>query len=261
MRVILTDEKKQELRQKSNLIYWQSDFCFLRAHNGLRPGKVHIFLGVTHTGKSTLMRSILCDYFKNNELGKIAIWLSEEDQEDFETDMSFTNDQLGWVDVKSEMENREQSQIYFMEWLREIKPSILMFDNITTSRFFPVKDLGKQESFAMDLKVECAKLKIPFIIFAHTDAKVTENHSRRIETTDMRGIKTVGNMAQFFYILQRFPSGSVVNPTIRITKHRGQKPEDSVFYLKFDSEKRIYTNDFPISWEKYNELFKGRNKF
>ena len=58
------------LLKERDKVHWYSDYHFLNEHKGHRPGALHLYLGVAHGGKSTLMRSLLIDALKKCDKDK-----------------------------------------------------------------------------------------------------------------------------------------------------------------------------------------------
>ena len=119
---------------------------------------------------------------------------------------------------------------------------------------------AEQGERAKDIKQIAEKLQIPVVLIAHTGGLVTENMTRVIDQTDIRGAKGIVNISQFYYIMQSFTSSSFIFPTIRITKHRGQDVDHKLFAFRFNREQRCYETDFEISFNDFKERFKKRNK-
>ena len=95
-------------------------------------------------------------------------------------------------------------------------------------------------------------------LIAHTN---TDNYGDRFLTeTDIRGGKTITNIAEFLYILQPITIGSMLRQFIHIRKHRGQNVDDKFFGLNYNKHIKAIESDFVAPFEKIKESFKLRNK-
>ena len=274
---------KESLEEIFNLlkerekVFWYSDYSFLTEHKGHRPGALHLYLGVAHGGKSTLMRSLLIDALKRcKKEKKILVWLSEETENDFLIEFSMALAHLNQIDAKvllskilihSEMNYSNifpKSDVklkykYFKETILNEEIDLILFDNLTTSEFYMDRSIEDQSYFIRDLKEVVSKANKPFIMVAHTGADMTENSHRLISMNDIRGCKSVINIVQHCYILQRFQINDCYYPTLRITKHRGQSVENKMFYLFFDKDRNLYIKDKCINFLELKDNFKRRN--
>ncbi len=264
------DKWEQEERIKeSNTQYFDTDFGFLKTHKGWRPGKIHLALAPTHHGKSTLIRSIVWDYVTHSELfdRPILVWLSEESSDDFKTEMAkigLPQEILNRVHVASEQDEefrKESRNLLLGEAIRLSDPALILFDNITTSCFYLGRTIEEQDNFANGLKGRAKKNNIPFILIAHTGGE-SQLSKRMLEANDIRGSKSVVNLAEFTYILQTFPIYDEAEkrtykfPTIRIVKHRGYDVGQIFWKLKFNRETMSFMEDRPIDWNEFKSIFK-----
>lgn len=259
-----TKEEQIELVRKNNETHFSSKFGFLNSHNGLRRGCLHLMLGTTGGGKSTVVRSILRDFIfnKDNETRSASIWLSEETVNNFKTEMSKSvpsHDALYRVTVSSELEKHEKG-FSFSGLQRTLVPDLIIFDNITTSKFYASKKPSEQITFATKLKELAIELNCAVILIAHTGAMVSDNMNRLIDPNDIRGTKDVVNLAEVLYILQRFHIGDIYFPTIRIEKARGQEVVSKFYRLNYEKTLFSYISDEPISFEKFKEAYGKRNR-
>ncbi len=251
----------------SDTVYFHSNYGFLNAHKGFRPSNVHMFMGVSHGGKSTLVRSLLIDVLCNSNKRKILLWLSEESKNEFLTEFyksrfkDFTNDQL-LVFSEMDYDNITDSQILptIEQIVSENNVDILFYDNITTSKIYMDKKISEQSSNAKKIKRLSHDLDIPVIVMAHTGAMITENYNSIISMNDIRGCKSIVNFAQFFYIMQTFHQGEKRFSTIRITKHRGQSIAGAIYKIEYAAKPRIYACSPAISFSQFSEAYKQRNK-
>lgn len=267
--VDMSVEEMENLKLESAHQYYASDFNFLNEHKGWRPKAVHLFMAPTHHGKSTLTRSLCWDFLVNNQsmLDKASLWLSEESKEDFKKEFAKigmdrqSNIRLA---IESELDlsgfSLPQKKIAFKEFVYDTNPRILLFDNVTTSSFYMDRGNEEQGSFATYLKTIANDLDIPIGIIAHTGGE-SQMLKRLLELNDIRGGKSLVNLAQFAYILQTFKVYDEVNrkvykfPTIRMEKHRGYDCENILFQMIFNKETMSFMEDEVKNWNEFKELF------
>jgi len=266
-----------DLIKEREKVYFYSDFKFLNAHKGHRPGNLHLYLGVAHGGKSTLIRSLILDALKRVDTNKkILVWLSEETENDFLIEFSMALKGFEQKDaeiifkkliVHSELsfskhfktEPIKRKFEYFKDAVSRDDVDIIFYDNITTSCFYMDQKIDVQSFFIKEVKEIVGDINKPLIFVAHTGAEVTENSHRLINMNDIRGCKSIVNVVQYCYILQRFHIGEFYFPTLRITKHRGQSVENKMYYITFDKEKNLYVQDRHLEFEEMKDNFKRRN--
>lgn len=259
-------EERDTIEHYSNRIYFDSNFKFLNTHKGLRPGEIHTFLGTAGGGKSTLMRTILIDMLENTDV-KILLLLSEEDRVEFlvQFNKSGYKHKLERLHIISELDLMEKHKSNRLMWdairfhMKEFKPSIFMYDNITTSKMYMDLTVKQQGEFCIGLKTMCKRVNIPFLIVAHANAQVSDSVNRLIEMNDIRGSKSIVNLSHFFYIMQRFHTPEGIFPTLRITKHRSQEAKCKLFSFKYVDKRRIYCQDIEVDFKRFKEVFKSRN--
>jgi predicted ATP-dependent serine protease len=264
----LTDSEKEYLNTRKSGYCNRTSFDFLKVHYGLRPGKLHALMGVTSGGKSTLVRSIVEDIYKNNnQLTRVLIWLSEESAEEYrhESDKLEINDtSKRSVQVISEQDFEKPNQLYFIETVKSERPDILILDNITTSSFYNYQTPLEQQAFAKRIKKITQDLDIATLIVCHTGAQVNMNHCRLININDISGTKALPNLIQHFYIMQSMivPNGQkdYIFNTVRVLKNRGYDMPTDIFLLKYNQEKRKYENGKTANFKDFKEIFSKRNK-
>ncbi len=266
-----------DLIKEREKVHFYSDYKFLNAHKGHRPGNLHLYLGVAHGGKSTLIRSLILDALKRVGTDKkILVWLSEESENDFLIEFSMALRGFDQADaisifkklvVHSELsfskhfKNEDVSNKfkYFKDAIGRSDIDLIFYDNITTSCFYMDQQIETQSFFIKEVKEVVGEINKPLIFVAHTGADVTESSHRLINMNDIRGCKSIINVVQYCYILQRFHIGEFYFPTLRITKHRGQTVDNKMYYIKFDKEKNLYVEDRYLEFEEMKENYKRRN--
>lgn len=262
--IYLTPEEFKRLKLENESVQFKSDFGFLRAHNGLRPGKMHVILGCTGSGKSSLTNGLILDAARS---GSVYVWLSEEKMEALQVALytqgisEATANRIFVFSEKDEI-NLEAEDVweYVKKDISKANPDCVFFDNITTSRIYIDKKPNEQSKTARDLQQHFSNMGVPFVVVAHTSADVYDNGGILITENHIRGCKSISNLAEFFYIMQRFNVNGFFAPTITIRKHRDYVIKEPMFYLNFDIEKKIYVDDRQIDFEKFKEYYKNRNK-
>lgn len=261
------EEVQRKLQENSKTDY-HSQFNFLKEHKGHRKGNLHLYLGISGGGKSTLMRSLVIDAaFSIPDDKKVLVWLSEESYDDFTTELykSGVPEKIyKKILIISEMEDaifkEEDNKTFFFGWCRENEVEMIFYDNITTSRFYMDRKVIEQAAFCTELKMLASETNKPLIIFSHTDARVTETIDRLVNMNDIRGSKSIVNLTQFMYIMQRFQLENKFYSTIRVTKHRGQPVENNIFLLRYHKQSALYPADQIISFDAFKDAYKKRNK-
>lgn len=264
-RIDITKQELDVLVEESSELFFDSPYGFLRSHGGFRPGKLHTILGTSGGGKSTLVRSILLSTINAYKNKNFLLWLSEETENDFLTEMhraKFSENLYKPLHLFSEIDNmdyRGKLLFYVREYIIKNKIELVIFDNITTSSMYADVTIKQQTEFAKALKQLALQTNAALVIIAHTGAGITENSSRLIDMNDIRGAKTIVNLSEFFYVLQSFQIENHIFPTITIRKHRGQEAKSKMFRLKYDPVYRLYTSDAELSFKDFKDAFKRKN--
>lgn len=251
----------EALKMLANEVHFASGYNFLIQHNGWRPGKTHVILGVSHGGKSTLVRSLVSDTVRTAK--SIGVYLSEESESEFITELAHAGftafDRLKiYSEQDLEIVNNKTAGAILVKCFDENE--IVFLDNITTSILYADKPVKEQTEVALKLK-KLAKVKAkPLVIVAHAGKKIGSGYNALIEMDDIRGGSTLVNIAHFFYVMQTIFIGSSRFVILRITKHRGQSVSDTIYSLIYNKEKRVYGEDLPIPFSVLAEKFKMRNK-
>ena len=260
-------ENIKKRKEYKNTVFIKSRFNFLSAHNGLRPGCIHILMGVTSSGKSSLTRAIITDSAKHVS-NCVLVWLSEETTDEYEEEFIYSPDINETIAKKIKMfsehkiknKDVEETKEKIVSLIKKHKPRLFVFDNLTTSFLYNDRKVSEQSKFIGFLKEVSAETKVPFLLVAHTGAQINESYRGIIDESNIRGSKTVGNEAHFFYILQKFTIGNLWAVTLRVKKHRGQDVDNQFYRLVYTKEFRTYTHDLKIDWKEFSSLFKLGNK-
>ena len=150
-----TEDKKIIQNEKYNFKF-NTKFKFLAGQYGLRAGCIHIILGASSGGKSTLVRSLVSDIYENNSSTEnVMLWLSEDSLSDIKIEFADTlirPESLQSIKCLSELdissEGRKMGHKYVFDYIRRFHPRILIFDNITTSKFYNDMEPREQADFS-----------------------------------------------------------------------------------------------------------------
>jgi hypothetical protein len=225
---------------------------------------MHLFVAGTGGGKSTLTRSLIRDLLfnpGNNPI--ICIWLSEETIKEYQAMFAMgvpSHDRLLNTQAYSEQDNQIVSEMHFFEWVEMHSPDVLIYDNITTSKFYEGKRPDDQAKFAAKLKNVIKKVNCAGIIIAHADSQQTQQKGGLLDINNIRGAKTICNLTEFAYLVQTFKTPKNTFSTIRIAKSRSQNVVHDTYLLNFDPRTRSYLTDTAIPFEKFKEVYNERNR-
>lgn len=264
MTLHFTDAEQNDFMRRKNEVHFESRLGFLNSHNGLRRGSVHLVIGTTSGGKSTLMRSLVRDImFAGKNDPHLGLWLTEETVDEYRQQLALgleVSDKLLNTSAFYEMDQKSQGEMAFFEWLEFHKPDVFILDNITTSKFYMDKRPDIQAAFAIKIKEITKRLNMATILVAHTDSSVNESKGGLIDVSQVRGSKQISNLAEFAYILQRFKSNNSQISTIRIVKHRSQELVHDMYVLNYEKKFRSYVSDKAIPFNEFKEAYDKRNK-
>jgi nucleoside-triphosphatase THEP1 len=263
----MTKEESTALREENNKVFFPSSYKFFTTHRSLRPGKLHTFLGMPGVGKSTMRNSIIQDLSYHSPDKKFFIWLSEESEKDFKTSLSYDSLISGNENILIYSEHKnldlydnfENAKEHFKEVLARSMCDVFIFDNITTSQLYG-ENFTRQSNVAKLLKQVAIEMDIPFVLFAHTGAGISESAKQLIDHNNIRGAKTIVNLSEFFYVMQMFKVKEERFSTLRLCKSRNQPSKNTMFILVYSEMTRSYTKDASIAFDKFAEYYKESNK-
>jgi RecA-family ATPase len=258
----------RQLVDKMN--FWPVPFWFLQEHRGFRPGKLHVFLGATSSGKSTLIRTIIYHLVDKLQEGKtILIWLSEEARVDFVRQLKSIGDlpkeNLKRIKIVSEVDSRPRMETH-LETLERFKMAVLgkdmvIIDNITTGRLYDQEKPQRQSEVAQMIKEIAVEKNIPVILMAHPTKAKGMSRRRMLQEEDIRGSKTLLNLAEFFYVIQQLKSKKNILSTLRIVKSRGIATEHKLYNFKHDKERDTYVSDEKSDYDEFKSWFEKSEQF
>ena len=265
----ISRDQRNERLENSKKVHYVSAFNMINEHRSWRPGKLHLFIGPTGAGKSTLTRTLLADGLNTTAKTRenLGIWLSEESEDEFITEINTVNfpDEMACrLYVTSEQNNEYSSLENWMLSLKNFVDShaikILFIDNITTSLFYNDAKPEVQGRITRSLKRLAQVCNIPVIILAHTSSDVTETHPKLINLENIRGSKNLTNMVEFAYIIQPFYYEGERHNFIRIAKHRGQHVKNRLFKFYYYERVKMFGKDEAKSFEAFKQLFLKRER-
>lgn len=242
--------------------YFESDFNFLKAHNGLRPGCIHVLLASSGAGKSSIIRKIALDSGKSSS---VMVWLSEETREDFICALknSHPGDAVGekiilCEEVEIEKKDSHPSVILqkFRDLILEHNPRIVILDNLTTSRMYMNLRPNEQDNVVSEIKALCKVQEIALLVVMHTRSDFS--NLRLMEDNDVRGSKTIANLCEYLYLFQCWEKNGFIFPTIRIRKARKHRVESKIYKLIFDKGMNLYVGDISLNFEEFKNVFGGK---
>lgn len=265
--IINSQEELSLLMSESKKKQHGSQYNFIRAHNSYRNGKMHLAIGPSSGGKSTLTRSLLLDFLLNLEDDeKVYVHLSEETQEEFLIELGSSG--ISFQKIKQLIITSEQDKNYgtAKQLLSEIslvssQESVrgVFFDNITTSLCYLDRNAQEQAQVATALKKICNQSNKPLILIGHTGGQSGMATQRLLEMNDIRGGKSIVNLVEFMYILQPIFCGNERHNIVTIAKHRGYSIKNMYFELMYSDKAKLFVCDKVITFEQYKEIFKNRN--
>jgi len=257
----MDDQELSELKDISATIKHKSHYNFLTTHRGFRDGKMHVLMGPTHAGKSTLVRSIVVDYLEFNPDRNILVWLSEESASDFATEFyasGYDPDKVDNLWVCSEQDDKVNNFNKLKEFIESGKCDMVVIDNLTTSNFYMDTSVKAQGDMAKEIKRLAQAYEVPMLIIVHTGAAAGMNVNRLLDVNDIRGSKTICNLSEFFYILQKFSLAESSYTFLQIAKHRGQEVGHKFFMLRYLAQKKMIAEDVAVKFSEVNKAFQMR---
>ena len=265
----LDDTHYQVLLDENEKFHFSTGIPFLAAHKGWRRGNVHFVLGSAHTGKSTLLRTLVLDIVAmNDKKFDVGVILSEETPHEFLAEFNASRkltqeakDLVFFSEMDSpEIKTADQWGAAVYKMVTENKIDVLFYDNLTTSRLYEGMSVREQSNFFIRIKGLASRLNIPIIVIGHTGGEINENFTGLIDSNHIRGSKTPVNASQFFYIMQAIFIGEERHTIIRVTKHRGQLMKHKLYKAFYYMNARIFGKFEELDFERFREIFKDRNR-
>lgn len=272
----LTQDEMEAERLRVSDYKFKSNFNFLKAHKGFTDGEMHLLIAPKGAGKSSLMRSIIFEIIRSN---KVMIYLSEETRESYLSSINeayylatngnmpekFLNNINCICEIDLPMQIKKED-IFFLKLREEIertKSEILIFDNFTTSWMSGL--VGKEKTYLEIMKKQAVKLKIPYLLIAHT-SKNSNIKNGYFTGDDVRGNHAISNIASYLYTITRV-NNSPIRTFLYLEKARGHFDigGDRFFELEYDKKTGFYRGDKEVTREdvlkeisNYNAVGKTR---
>ena len=269
----LTQEQIKSLTDNLNQQDFKSKLRCFNDHKGLRRGEVHTIVGPKGGGKSTFIRTIICEALQSDKL--VYCFLSEESPDiytypifrafnKFTNKPEVTNEFMKKLHFESqlELEVELRNPIKFLTRLRSLIfdgiYDLVILDNFTTSFFgrLPIQQQGWVVEQLKEIAVEYA---IPVVLVNHT-AKGVDINKQLIDGDDVRGNATTINIGSYNYLIATYfrlkePRAFVITDKARYHKAANKR----VYELVFDKELEIFTYDRISSYEEILGVIKLLN--
>lgn len=256
-----TEQELIDHKSIVNKTFIGSNFHFIDQINGLRPGCLHLLFGPTHAGKTTIIISILRSLFIKNRDINVGLFLSEEAPIDSKlkfNSMFTVAPRSTNIEIMSELD-QNTDLLRLKEYISIVQPDVFIYDNLTTSRFYNDMSSKDQFTFINGLKKLCQENNVALLCVAHTGGQSAFNN-KLIDENDIRGSKSVTNLAEHLWALQPLEVGNTKRVFLRVLKHRGYNVKEKLFGLQYNPEKQMISLDEATSFEEFKRIFALRNK-
>ena len=264
MTLYFTEKEQEEFAASLKEIHFKSNLGFVNSTNGFRRGNMHLFIAGSGAGKSTLVRTVLRDLiFQKDNTPSICVWLSEETVNEYKTLFSAavaSNEKLLSTNAYSEQDHQDTREMFFFEWIDMLRPDVLIYDNITTSKFYEGLNPKEQARFASKLKNALKKNNCVGIIIAHADSQQSNQKGGMLDINNIRGAKTIVNLTEFAYLFQTFKTEARIHSILRIAKSRSQDIVHDTYALNYNPIIKSYQTDTAIPFAQFKEAYEKRNK-
>ena len=265
LKITQDDRSKIDDRRKYEI---KSGFSFLRQQGGLKKGLMHTILAPKHSGKSTLIRSIVTDFLRSNPAKSVFVYLSEESVIDFKSKVLLLDDDV-FVDYATRVfcvsEQDEVDNFNFNTFQQMLDAfvntescELVIFDNITSSKFYEGKKPDAQSLFVRGFKKATALYEVATVLVAHTRKDVA--HDKLFSGDDIRGSNALTIITEFMYIAQMVHIGNMKKQVLRVEKHRPCNVKNTFFFLEYSQDEMIYNKDLPVEFDQFKSVFGMRNK-
>lgn len=262
-------------RAEKSRTFWlpATGLNFLDDHFGFRPGCLHVLMGSTGKGKSTLAHSLICTL---GEKAELLLYLTEESPERVEMKLAAKDVDVSYLMPKLQMLHERMllnhmtpdTPLSFLralsDELAKTEAKILIIDNLTTSAFFDGK-FSASATIIAGLKNIAEKFNIPVFILAHTKKGINETTRPLMTPDDIRGSAQLALQADYFYIFYRIRKTAQYGQTIDtaavyVSKSRDHDNQDSVYKLEYRPEQKRYYADKLVNFQIFKSLMKERDK-
>lgn len=272
------------MSEKDRLIYEEkrlkqdyfTGFNFLRHHFGLRKGSIHLFLGDSGKGKSTLIRSIaLENAIKHSSL----ILLSEETSDSYKFKLSesavamnhlkgFSVECLNRISIASELSldfdaKRDFKKFFDMisSMIKRQGANLFIYDNFSTGLFS--EDFELQKMAMKAFKEIANKFQIPIIIVCHP-TKGASLQNLYLTHDHVRGNNSLASMPEYFYTLNVCEQNGEIRTFLYTDKARDYDKARGLWfellYKNTDQKCGHYYSDRKIDQRLVLEILKKAKK-
>lgn len=264
--VLSIDTVTAKLRAAANQFNIHTVLEFMEEHRGLRFGKIHLLLGSTGCGKSTLVRTMLLDCILGSQDIRTGIYLSEETLTDFYVEFStnelddYTKQKLSVISEQDEPVKTGREFFKKLESLVEQKCRVIFIDNITTSRLYENSKPNQQGDIIDYLKRFATKHNVALVVVAHTAKGSISSNNRLIDIEDVRGSGALPNAAPIAWTIQRVDYCNLRATVVRVAKNRGYTVKHQWFLAVYHAKNKVFCTFKPVEFEKIKDIFKQRDK-
>lgn len=252
-----------------------SRYNFLNSHYGLRNSQLHILVGESGKGKSTLLRSIILDTAHHENS---LVILSEEDCDSFKYQINLYANcdkikrnvakTLKNIKVFSELDNDLDPIRHFSHYFAKIRRFIesyniksLFYDNISTGIFS--EEFQIQSKVIKEFKKIAIDFEIPVFIISHpkknalfSDILLKKDH--------ISGNRCMSTIPENIYTLNACHNLFPKKTYILIDKARNYPRSNNRWfeleYTFLDEETGAFTSDKPVTYENVIENVKNNRK-
>lgn len=211
----LTPSEQDVYFEELSTQYYFTCFRFLLSHNGLRKGAVHVLLGASGKGKSSLIRSIAIE---NAILKNVFILLSEETAVSYSIKLNKVANSIKHLknvntetllkikfasELSQTLKSKENFEDFFTmisDFISKDKIDLLIYDNFSTGLLSEEFELQK---LAMRRFKEIAlKFNIPVLIALHPIKGVTR-YDLFLTNEHVRGNSALATMPEYLYTINQ----------------------------------------------------------
>jgi energy-coupling factor transporter ATP-binding protein EcfA2 len=259
-----TDEEFARVYSDMNKVEYSSSLKCFQMTKGLRKAELTTIIAPYGSGKSTFVKSILCDLMKGHK--RTLAFLSEE-REDYysskiwqyfkivmggDTDKAneYTKNLIteSAVDSKNKIRTVEDFILMLKESIMTFGVEAIVFDNVSTSFIFNLPIYKQSEAFS-ELKQFAVDFDVPMICVFHT-TKGFDIYEKILTGEDVKGHSSSTNIGSYNYTLMTFFRLKKPRAFVVIDKARYHgKANKKVFELNYDEDFEIFTSDSETTME------------
>jgi ABC-type dipeptide/oligopeptide/nickel transport system ATPase component len=269
---ISSEKRILKIREMNKIQLHNTELSFLEKHKGIRPGKTHVLIASSGSGKSALMRKIISDTSKTS---RCLIWLSEEDRDEFSESITLLDlENMQNIRIVSEDDFAGVIGFSLLEKFKEVcigsfngdGAEVVFFDNITTSDILTnrINDDSRIESSLINFFKSTLVSDTPMALWviAHAKKDIPQiNYYKFMSIEDVRGSQTICSKSQHAYTLQIFVDENQERYSIIKThKQRGYDTDEKYYSLIYNRAMKSFQKSTEVSYQYVKEVFKRRQK-